>query len=116
LIKEAPMNLYVGNLSRDVNEDELRQEFLPFGKVISVSIIKNKYTGQSKGFAFVEMETKAEGEAAIAGLHRKTLKDRILDVSEASPRTDNRGSHRGGGSGSRFNRGGGSGGDRRRRY
>jgi RNA recognition motif-containing protein len=106
------MNLYVGNLSRDVSEDELRQEFLPFGKVISVSIIKNKNNGESKGFAFVEMETKAEGEAAIAGLHRKTLKDRILDVSEASPRTDNRGGHRGGGSGGRFNRG--SSGGRRR--
>ena len=107
------MNLYVGNLSRDVSGDELRQEFFPFGKVISVSIIKNKFNGESKGFAFVEMETKAEGEAAIAGLHRKILKDRILDVSEASPRTDNRGVRRGGGSGGRFNRGGSSGGRRR---
>jgi len=85
------MNIYVGNLSPDVTEDELRQEFAAFGQVASVAIIKDKYSGQSRGFAFVEMPTVSEGQAAIAGLKGKTLRDRTLDVSEARPRPDRRG-------------------------
>ncbi|GAJ19585.1 unnamed protein product, partial [marine sediment metagenome] len=86
------MNIHVGNLSQDVTEDELRQEFMAFGEVTSVTIIKDKYSGQSRGFGFVEMQSKSEGEAAISGLKGKTLKDRELDVNEARPRTDSRGS------------------------
>ena len=85
------MNIYVGNLSPDVTEEELREEFKAFGGVTSVSIIKDKYSGQSRGFGFVEMPSKSEGEAAIAGLKGKTLKDRTLDVNEARPRSDSRG-------------------------
>ncbi len=105
------MNIYVGNLSREATEDELRELFTPFGQVASVSIIKDRYTGQSRGFAFVEMPAKAEAQAAIAGLRGKTLKDRTIDVSEARPRTDTRG---GGGRGGGY--GGGGGGGRQRRY
>jgi RNA recognition motif-containing protein len=101
------MNIYVGNLSRDVTEEELRQLFAPFGEVTSVSIIKDKYSGQSRGFGFVEMQSKSEGEAAIAGIKGQTLKDRTIDVSEARPRPDSRG---GGGYGGR------GGGGRQRRY
>ena len=106
------MNIYVGNLSRDVTEDELRQEFTAFGEVTSVSIIKDRYSGQSRGFGFVEMASKSEAEAAIAGLKGKTLKERTLDVSEARPRTDNRG---GGSYGGRRS-GGFGGGGRQRKY
>ena len=85
------MNIYVGNLSSDVTEEELREQFTAFGGVTSASIIKDKYSGQSRGFGFVEMPAKAEAEAAIAGLKGKTLKDRTLDVNEARPRSDSRG-------------------------
>ena len=85
------MNIYVGNLSYDVTQDELRQEFSAFGKVESVNIITDKYTKQPKGFAFVEMPTVAEGQAAIAALNGKTLKDRTLTVNAARPRSDDRG-------------------------
>jgi len=106
------MNIFVGNLSLEVTEDELRQEFAAFGQVTSVNIIKDRYSGQSRGFAFVEMPTVSEGQAAVAGLKGKTLRDRTLDVSEARPRTDKRG---GGSYGGR--RGGRSGGGgRQRRY
>lgn len=85
------MNIYVGNLSPEVTEEELRQEFRAFGQVTSVNIIKDKYSGHSRGFAFVEMPTVAEGQAAVAGLKGKTLRDRTIDVSEARPRPDQRG-------------------------
>ena len=105
------MNIYVGNLSPDVTEDELRQEFAAFGQVASVAIIKDKYSGQSRGFAFVEMPTVSEGQAAVAGLKGKTLKERTINVSEARPRPDRerRGSY-GDRRGGRF---GGRGRDRR---
>ena len=105
------MNIYVGNLSPDVTEDELRQEFAAFGQVASVAIIKDKYSGQSRGFAFIEMPTVSEGQAAVAGLKGKTLKERTLTVNTARPRSDNRS---GGSYGGR--RGGGFGGGRQRRY
>jgi RNA recognition motif-containing protein len=85
------MNIYVGNLSSDVTEEELQEEFKPFGGVTSVNIIKDKYSGRSRGFGFVEMPSKSEAEAAIAGLKGKSLKDRTLDVNEARPRSDSRG-------------------------
>lgn len=112
------MKIYVGNLSYDVTEEELRQEFTAFGNVESVSIITDKYSGRSKGFAFVEMPTVSEGQAAIAGLNGKTLKDRTLNVNAARPRSDDRGGpyreRRGGGGGGGGRFGGGGGG--RRRY
>lgn len=102
------MNIYVGNLSYEVTEDDLRQAFTPFGQVESTSIIKDKYSGQSKGFGFVEMPSKAEAQAAIDGLNGKELKGRTLNVNEARPRTESR-RGKGGRDGGR----GGRGGDRR---
>jgi cold-inducible RNA-binding protein len=107
------MNIYVGNLSPDVTEDELRQEFAAFGQVASVAIIKDKYSGRSRGFAFIEMPTVSEGQAAVAGLKGKTLKERTLDVSEARPRTEKRD---GGSYGDRRGGGGFGGRGRQRRY
>ena len=85
------MNIYIGNLSYDVTEEELRQEFMAFGQVTSLSIMKDKYSGQPKGFGFVEMPVLSEGQAAIAGLNGKKIKDRALTVNGARPRTDSRG-------------------------
>jgi cold-inducible RNA-binding protein len=111
------MKLYVGNLSYDVMEDELRQAFTAFGEVTSVSIPSDRQSGRSKGFGFVEMATKAAAEAAIAGLNGKSLKERTITVAEARPRTDSRpgggyGGSRGGGRdyGSSGGYGGGRGG------
>jgi len=113
------MRIYVGNLSYDMTEEELRQEFLAYGEVTSVSILTDRFSGQPKGFGFVEIASKSEAEAAITGLNGKTLKERTIVVNEARPRTDNRGGgsygdRRGGG----YNggRGGKSGGGRQRRY
>ena len=101
------MRIYVGNLSYEVTEDDLRQEFKPFGDVESVSVVTDKYSGRSKGFAFVEMPLAAEGQAAVDGLNGKSLRERTLDVNEARPRTEKRGGssygQRGGGGG--FSRG-----------
>jgi RNA recognition motif-containing protein len=102
------MNIYVGNLSRDVTDEELRKEFEAFGKVESINIIKDKYSGQSRGFGFVEMPEKAEGQAALTGLKSKVLQGRTIDVSEARPKTDG-GSRGGGGGGGRGGFGGGGG-------
>jgi len=104
------MKIYVGNLSYDVTEEELKQEFLAFGEVTSVSILTDKYSGRPKGFGFIEMASKSEGEAAITGLNGKTLKERTIVVNEARPRTDRGSGGYGGG------RGGGFGGGRERRY
>ena len=87
------MNIYVGNLAPEVTEDELKQEFMAFGKVTSVSIIKDKASGKPRGFGFVEMLLMTEGQAAISGFKGKVLKDRTLEVSEARPRSE-RGSYR----------------------
>lgn len=96
------MNIYVGNLSYELTEEELRQAFEQFGRVNSVSILKDRYTGQSRGFGFVEMPAKAEAQAAIDGLNGKDLKGRALKVNEARPRSDDRqGDRRGGGGGGR---------------
>jgi len=85
------MKIYVGNLSYDVTEDDLRQAVEQFGTVETATIIKDRNSGQSKGFGFVEMASKEEGEAAIEGLNGKELQGRTLNVNEARPRTENRG-------------------------
>jgi RNA recognition motif-containing protein len=89
--RSAGMKIYVGNLPYELTEQELRQEFEAFGTVSSVSIITDRYTGRSKGFAFVEMPTVSEGRAAITGLDGKALKDQTLRVNAARPSSDNRG-------------------------
>jgi RNA recognition motif-containing protein len=83
---EVYMNIYVGNLSYDVTEADLRASFEAYGAVASVSIIKDQYSGQSKGFGFVEMPSASEARAAITGLHGKDLLGRTLNVNEARPR------------------------------
>jgi len=96
------MNIYVGNLSREVTEEDLRQTFEAFGQVASVKVIKDKYSGESRGFGFVDMPDKTEGESAISGLKDKDLKGRRLNVNEARPRSEGRrgtGSRGGGGRG-----------------
>jgi len=85
------MNLYLGNLSRDVTEDELRELFQPFGKIDSLSVIKDKFSGVSKGFGFIEMPVKEEAEAAIKALHRQPFKGQSMDITEARPRQDRKG-------------------------
>lgn len=88
------MNIYVGNLSYEVADEDLQQAFEAFGEVTSVNIIKDRWSGQSRGFGFVEMPTKAQAQSAIDGLNGKELKGRMLNVSEARPRSEGR---RGGG-------------------
>jgi cold-inducible RNA-binding protein len=85
------MKIYVGNLPHELTEEELRQEFGSFGAVAAVNIITDRYSGQSRGFAFVEMATVSEGRAAISGLDGKELKDRTLKVNAARPPADSRG-------------------------
>jgi RNA recognition motif-containing protein len=104
------MKIYVGNLSLDVTEDEIRQEFTAFGKVESVAVPTDRYSGKPRGFAFVEMPAVAEGQAAIAGLNGKTIKERTLTVNAARPRDDRGGGRRGGGYGGGGYGGGGYGG------
>ncbi len=82
------MNIYVGNLSFDLTEDELRQAFGSYGQVDSVKIIMDRYSGRSKGFAFIEMANDDEGRAAIAEMNGKEFKGRPLKVDEARPRND----------------------------
>jgi len=94
------MNIYVGNMSRDVSEDDLREAFEAFGQVTSVNIIKDKFSGEPRGFGFVEIQSKAEAQAAIDGMNGKELKGRTLNVNEARPRTE--GGGRGGGGGRRY--------------
>lgn len=104
------MNIYVGNLSRDVSESELKEAFQAFGAVTSAAIIKEKYTGESRGFGFVEMPNKEEAEKAIAALNGKDLKGRAITANEARPRTESRprtGGFGGGRSGGRGGFGGG---------
>ena len=107
------MNIYVGNLPYEITEEDLRLAFGQFGAVESVNIIKDKFSGQSKGFGFVEMPSKAEGQSAIDGLNGKEKKGRALKVNEARPRSEKRGGRGGGGGGKREFGGGGRGGSRR---
>ena len=84
------MNLYVGNLNWQTTEADLQAAFEAFGQVSSVTIIKDKYTGQSRGFGFVEMADDSEGQAAIDGLNGKELDGRTLRIDLARPRDDSR--------------------------
>jgi RNA recognition motif-containing protein len=82
------MNIYVGNLAFNLTEGELKQAFEDFGEVTSAKIIKDKYSGESKGFGFVEMSDGTEAQAAIKGLNEKELKGRGIKVNEARPPKD----------------------------
>ena len=104
------MNIYVGNLSYEVTEGDIRTEFEAFGEVSSVSLIKDTYSGRSKGFGFVEMPKLQEGQAAITGLNGKKIKDRAITVNGARPKGE--GGPGGGGGGGRSTYGGGGGGGR----
>jgi RNA recognition motif-containing protein len=107
------MNIYIGNLSYQATEEDIRQAFEAFGQVTNVNIIKDRYSGESRGFGFVEMASKEEGTAAIEGLNGKDLKGRALNVNEARPREERGGGGgRSGGGGGRRG-GGGHGGGRR---
>ncbi len=111
------MKIYVGNMSYDTTEEDLHLAFKPFGKVISAAIIKDKFSGKTKGFAFVEMSSVAEGRDAIAGLNGKELKGRELGVNEARPRTEGpRGGSTGGFGGQGGYAGHGSGGSGKREF
>jgi RNA recognition motif-containing protein len=82
------VNIYVGNLSFDTTEDDLRDAFATYGEVASVAIIKDKFSGQSRGFAFVDMAGKPEANAAMQGLNGGDLNGRSLTVNEAKPREE----------------------------
>ncbi len=100
------MRIYAGNLSYGVTEDELKAEFTTFGEVTSVTIPMDRYSGQAKGFGFVEMPNQSEAEAAVAALNGKAVKGRNLTVSEARPRTEGgpRGDRGGYGGGGKYDR------------
>lgn len=94
------MNIYVGNLSRDVTENDLREAFEAFGTVDSVKIITDRFTGASRGFGFIEMPEDEEAKKAMADLNGKDMKGREVKVNEARPRTERRSG--GGGGGRRY--------------
>ena len=111
--KETSLNIYVGNLAFSVTESDLKETFAAFGAVSTASVIKDKFSGESRGFGFVEMPNKEEADRAIATLNGKDLKGRALTVNEAKPRTDR---PRSGGFGGGSGRGGFGGGGGGRRY
>lgn len=102
------MNIYVGNLSHETTDDDLRQAFEAFGQVESASVIKDRFSGESRGFGFVEMPSKTEAQTAIEEMNGKDLNGRAINVNEARPKAP-----RGGGGGG--GRGGGRGGSGGRR-
>ena len=121
------MKLYVGNLAFQTSSQELQQLFAQAGTVESANIVEDRDTGRSRGFGFVEMSSKEEGQAAIAQFNGKELGGRALTVNEARPREDRRpggggrggfggGGSRGGGGGGRGGYGGGGGGNREPRW
>ena len=89
------MNIYVGNLSFQTTDEEIRQAFEAHGEVSSVNIIRDKFSGESRGFGFVEMPSDDEAQAAIANLNGTELSGRALNVNQARPRTDRGGGGRG---------------------
>jgi cold-inducible RNA-binding protein len=109
-------NIFVGNLSFNTNEDELRQAFEAYGQVDRVSIMTDRDTGRSRGFGFVEMANSEDGEKAIAALNGSQVGGRTINVNEARPKAERSGGGGGGGRdrGDRGNRGGGGGGRRDR--
>ncbi|HRE64956.1 MAG TPA: RNA-binding protein [Ferruginibacter sp.] len=105
------MNIYVGNLSWSMTDEDLNSLFAPYGTVSSAKILKDKMSGRSKGFGFVEMENDEEAKAAIAGLHETEIQGRKIVVNESQPRPEGEGGYKkrsGGGFGGGGNRGGGS--------
>jgi len=115
------MNIYVGNLSHQATEDDLRQAFEAFGQVESVNIIKDRFSGESRGFGFVEIASKQEAQKAIEEMNGKDLMGRAVNVNEARPKTNRRdggggGGGRGGFGGGRSGGGGRGGGGGGRRY
>ncbi|MEA3639534.1 MAG: RNA-binding protein [Lamprobacter sp.] len=100
------MNIYVGNLAYSVTQDELREAFGAYGEVESANLIMDKFTGESKGFGFVEMPNNSEADAAIKALNEQPMKGRPIRVNQAKPRAERGGRPGGGG-------GGGAGGGRR---
>ena len=101
------MNIYVGNLSRETTEDELRQAFEAFGQVVSVKILRDRVTGESNGFGFVGMAVSDEGQTAISELNGKDLKGQTIKVEEGKMKTGHRsgGDRRGGPTGGRDDKG-----------
>ena len=100
------MNIFVGNLARDITEDDLLTAFGAYGRVSRASVLRDKFSGEPRGFGFVEMESKSEAQAAISGLNGTQLKGRALNVNEARPKTDRGGGGGGGGGGARAPGGG----------
>lgn len=97
------MNIYIGNLSYETDDTELHDAFAGFGEVVSATVIRDKFSGRSRGFGFVEMADRAEAQAAIEALNGSELRGRTLNVNEARPKTErdqqgggNRGRGRGG--------------------
>ena len=88
------MNIYVGNLGYGVTEDDLKEAFGAYGQIDSATIIKDKFSGTSRGYGFVEMPSEDEAKAAIAGLNEKDLKGRALRVNVAHPREERQGGGR----------------------
>ncbi len=82
------MNIYVGNLPYNITEDELKDVFAEYGAVDRVTLITDKYTGESKGFGFIEMPTQSEAEEAVKSLNGSSVKGRNIKVNQARPRTD----------------------------
>jgi len=103
------MNIYVGNLSTQVRDEDLRAAFQTYGEITTASVIKDKFSSESKGFGFVEMPKKEEAEAAIRGLNGTDFQGKTITVNEARPRTE----RTGGGGGRRSGGFGGGGGGRR---
>ena len=101
------MNMYVGNLSYSVTEDELRSMFVEYGDVVSAKLIMDRETGRSKGFGFVEMSNNSDAQKAMEDLNGRTLDGRALTVNQARPREDRsrsggRGGYGGGGGRNRY--------------
>jgi RNA recognition motif-containing protein len=110
------MNIYVGNLAKDVTDEELQNAFAEYGHINSVKIIRDMFSGESKGFGFIEMPGVAEAQKAIDSMNTKDLKGKKIVVNEAKPKTDNNRRSGGGGGGGYSggnNRGSGGGGGRR---
>ena len=89
------MNIYVGNLAGDVTEDDLRQLFEAFGQVESANVVKDRFSGQSRGFGFVDMPSRKEALSAIDGVNGKNVKGQAIKVNEARPRSQDRRGGRG---------------------
>ena len=111
-------NLFVGNMTFQTTEADLRALFEPFGQVDRVSIMTDRDTGRSRGFGFVEMTSNEDGEKAITALNGSSVGGRTINVNEARPKTERSGGGGGGGGRDRGDRGGrgGGGGGRRDRY